>query len=72
MFGFSISKKRILTNNYYKKIGNYEELEPLGVYVMVRKMEDEIKLNQDFYGSFGIYIYENKNKINHNYSFKCF
>ena len=60
MYGFSISKKGILTNNYYKKIGNYEEPEPLGVYVMVRKMEDEIKLNQDFYGSFGIYIYENK------------
>lgn len=61
MYGFSISKKGILTNNYYKKLGIYEEPEPLGVYVMIRKMKDEIILNQDFYGSFGIYIYENKN-----------
>jgi len=28
---------------------------------MVRKMEEEIRINQDFYGGFGLYIYENKN-----------
>jgi len=28
---------------------------------MIRKIGKEIKINQDFYGSFGLYIYENKN-----------
>lgn len=61
MYGFSVSKKGILTNNYYKKLGCYEEPDPMGVYVMIRKIEDEIIINQDFSGNFGIYIYENKN-----------
>ena len=60
MYGFSVSTKGILTNNYYKKIGHYEKPEPQGIYIMIRKIGDEIVLNQDFYGSFGIYIYENK------------
>ena len=62
MYGFSVSTKGILTNNYYRKIGNYEEPEPQGVYIMIRKIGDKIILNQDFCGSFGIYIYESKNK----------
>ena len=61
MYGFSVSTKGILTDNYYKKQGYYEDPDPQGVYVMVRKMEDEIRINQDFYGGFGLYIYENKN-----------
>ena len=61
MYGFSVSTKGILTNNYYRKIGHYEEPEPQGVYIMIRKIGDEIILNQDYCGSFGIYIYENKN-----------
>ena len=61
MYGFSISEKGILTNNYYKKLGHYEEPELLGAYIMIRKRGEEIRLNQDFYGSFGLYIYENKN-----------
>jgi hypothetical protein len=61
MYGFSISKKGLLTNNYYRMIGHYEEPGPNGVYIMIRKIGEEIKINQDFYGSFGLYIYENKN-----------
>jgi len=60
MYGFSVSKKGILTDNYYKSLGYYEEPAPDGVYVMIRKLKDEIRLNQDFNGNFGIYIYENK------------
>ena len=60
MYGFSISKAGILTNNYYKQLGYYEKPEPQGVYVMIRKNGNEIIINQDFYGSFGLYIYENK------------
>ena len=60
MYGFSISKKGLLTNNYYKKLGHYEEPESQGIYIMIRKMGEEIRLSQDFYGSFGLYIYENK------------
>ena len=60
MYGFSISKKGLLTNNYYKKLGHYEEPGPDGIYIMIRKIGEEIKINQDFYGSFGLYIYENK------------
>ena len=61
MYGYSVSKKGILTNNYYKKLGYYEEPDPLGVYVMIRKIGEEIRIDQDFYGGFGLYIYENKN-----------
>jgi hypothetical protein len=61
MYGFSVSIKGILTNNYYKKIGYYEDPEPQGAYIMIRKMGEEIRINQDFCGSFGLYIYENKN-----------
>ena len=61
MYGFSVSKKGILTNNYYKKQGYYEKPDPMGLYVMVRKMKEEIRIDQDFYGDFGLYIYENKN-----------
>lgn len=60
IYGFSVSKKGALTNNYYKKLGHYEEPEPQGIYIMIRKMGEEIIINQDFYGSFGLYIYENK------------
>ena len=62
MYGFSVSTKGILTNNYYENLGYYEEPEPQGTYIMIRKIGDEIILNQDFCGSFGIYLYENKNK----------
>ena len=60
MYGFSVSIKGILTNNYYKKIGYSEDPEPQGVYIMIRKMGEEIRISQDFCGSFGLYIYENK------------
>ena len=60
MYGFSISKKGILTDNYYKKIGQYEEPSPQGIYVMIRKTKNIININQDFHGSFGLYIYQNK------------
>ena len=60
MYGYSISKKGILTNNYYKKLGYYEEPGPLGAYIMIRKIGNEIWLNQDYNGCFGLYIYENK------------
>ena len=60
MYGFSVSKEGIITDNYYKKIGYYEEPEYTGAFVMIRTMENEIKIHQDFHGSFGLYIYENK------------
>ena len=60
LYGFIISKKGILTDNYFKQLGFYKEPEPQGVYIMVRNIGKEIILNQDFYGSFGIYLYENK------------
>jgi len=61
MYGFSISKKGLLTNNYYRMLGHYEEPGPDGMYIMIRKIGEEIKIHQDFYGSLGLYIYENKN-----------
>lgn len=60
MYGFSVSINGILTDNYYKQLGKYNEPEPQGVYVMIRKIGKEIIINQDFYGSYGLYIFENK------------
>ena len=62
MYGYSISKKGILTNNYYKQIGQYEVPDPPGSFVMIRKIGNEIIVNQDFQGNFGLYIYENIEK----------
>jgi hypothetical protein len=62
MYGYTVSKEGILTDNYYKTIGYYTHPEPQGVYVMIRKNGNEIKINQDYNGCFGLYIYENKDK----------
>ena len=60
MYGYSISRKGILTDNYYKQIREYQEPEHQGVFIMIRKFENEIIIHQDFYGCFGLYLYENK------------
>jgi len=60
LYGFIVSKDGILTDDFYKKLGKYEEPLPQGVYIMLRKLGKEIIINQDFYGSIGLYIYENK------------
>lgn len=60
MYGYSISQKGILTNNYYSKINYCEEPELQGTYVMIKRTVKEIRISQDFQGSFGLYIYENK------------
>ena len=62
MFGFSISEKGIITDNYYQNLGRYEKPEPQGSFVLIRKFKNEIILDQDFHGNIGIYIYENQNK----------
>ena len=62
LYGFFISKNGIITDNYFKQLGEYEEPLPQGVYVMIRKIEKKIIINQDFYGSYGIYLYEKKDK----------
>ena len=60
MYGYYISVNGIHTDNYYKQIGEYVEPGPQGVYIMIRKIGEEIIINQDFYGSIGLYFYENK------------
>ena len=60
MYGFSVSKEGILTDNYYKKNKNYNDPDPEGVYIMVRKIKNKITINQDFYGAIGLFLYENK------------
>ena len=62
MYGFSISKRGILTDNYFKQLGYYELPESQGVFIMIRKIGFEIKINQDFHGNYGLYIYKNINK----------
>ena len=42
MYGFSISKKGLLTNNYYRMLGHYEEPGPDGMYIMIRKIGEKI------------------------------
>ena len=42
MYGYSVSRNGILTDNYYKQIGEYTEPEPQGVYVMIRKVNSEV------------------------------
>ena len=42
MYGYTITKDGILTDNYYRELGEYKKPEPQGVYIMIRKMENEI------------------------------
>ena len=60
MYGYSVSEKGILTDNYFKQENIYQEPDPLGAYVIIIKKGKEIRIYQDFHGSMGIYIYENK------------
>ena len=60
MYGFWVSKGGILTDNYYKKIGNYSDPDPEGVYIMIRKIKNKIEIRQDFYGGIGLFLYEKK------------
>ena len=60
LYGFSVSKNGILTDNYYKEKGEYNLPEPQGAFVMIRKIGKEIIVNQDYCGCYGLYIYENK------------
>ena len=60
LYGFQVSKEGILTDNYYKKIKNYKDPEPNGVYILIRRAKNVIKISQDFYGSIGLFLYQNK------------
>ena len=60
MYGYTITKNGFLTDNYYRKLGHYEEPGSLGVYIMIRLEGNEIRIKQDYYGSFGLYIFEEK------------
>ena len=60
MYGYTITKDGILTDNYYRELGEYKKPEPQGVYIMIRKMENEIleeyltgKYNLTFNKDFG-------------------
>lgn len=60
MYGYFVSKNGILTDNYYKQLGEYTKPEPQSVYIMIRKFDSEIIINQDCHGSYGLYLFENK------------
>ena len=62
MYGFSISKSGIITDNYYKEKGYYEEPFSQGTYVMIRKIGNEIRINQYFCSCYGIFIYQSEKK----------
>lgn len=62
MYGFSVSKNGILTDNYFKLTDHYEITEPQGIYILVKKKKNEIIIKQDFQGNFGLYLYQNQNK----------
>ena len=62
MYDFCISKKGILTNNYYNEKGYYEEPESQGAFIMIRKKGNKIKINQDYNGSYGLFFFEKKEK----------
>ena len=62
LYGYIISKHGIITDNYFKSIGHYEEPEVFGTYIMIRKIDNNIIISQDYYGGYGLYFFENKNE----------
>lgn len=55
LYGYSFNNNNIIFN---KDIKNKPSLDPTGTYVFVEVDEDNIKISQDFNGSYGIYIYQ--------------
>jgi uncharacterized membrane protein len=48
MYGYYISIDGIYTDNFYKQIGEYIEPGPQDVYIMIRKIGEELIINQEF------------------------
>ena len=42
MYGFSVSKLGILTDNYFKKNDYNETPEPQGAYILIKKMKNKL------------------------------
>ena len=42
MYGYTVTKDGILTDNYYKELGEYKKPAPQGVYVMIRRIYNKI------------------------------
>ncbi|WP_295723070.1 hypothetical protein [uncultured Methanobrevibacter sp.] len=57
LYGFSVNNNRIIEN---KDIIKNISLDATGAYIFVEVDEENIKISQDFNGSYGIYIYKNK------------
>ena len=54
-YGFSVDGKDLITKDNI----DAHELNPLGAYVKVSAASDEIRVKQDFVGSFELYVYQN-------------
>ena len=53
LFGYGISKNGVITDSNKK----FSDLTDSGAYIFVDAGEDEIKISQDYIGSYGIYYY---------------
>lgn len=61
LYGFTIINDKIITNKNLHSIVISENEDTDGCYVFVnRKSEDELIISQDFIGSYGLYLYQNK------------
>ena len=54
LYGFSLADGEIVQND---DLNNYDGLEDNGAYVLIQRDNDEIRISQDYIGSYGIYVY---------------
>ncbi|WP_298522460.1 hypothetical protein [uncultured Methanobrevibacter sp.] len=55
LYGFSIKDNAVVQDS---DISEYECMDDIGAYVLVKRNNNEIIISQDFIGSYGIYLYE--------------
>ena len=63
MYGFSVSKLGILTDNYFKKKEYTEDPEPQGAYILIKKMKQKLKSIKIILEAFGYIFMKIKIKI---------
>lgn len=55
LYGFGFNNNNLILSNRIKEC---KDLENIGAYVLIKRINDEIIISQDFSGSYGLYLYQ--------------
>lgn len=69
LYGYFLDENGITTNQTYK--GESPSIPNYGAYVIIRRYRDIITIEQDFFGKFGLYVFESGDRFVLSNSFLC-